>query len=62
MQKNTEIEICDFVTVVGGDRDGWSGILDNVFMQDGVEMFCVVDENHPEVFVYATEIKLFKKA
>lgn len=55
-----EIEIGDFVTIIGGDMDGWSGILDNVFTRDGVLTFAVVDESYPENFHYATAIKPLK--
>lgn len=57
-----EIEIGDFVTIVKGDNEGWTGILDNEFVRDGVVTFAIIDENENEVFCYATEIKLFKKA
>lgn len=57
-----EIEIGDFVTIVKGDNEGWTGILDNEFVRDDVVTFAIIDENENEVFYYATEIKLFKKA
>lgn len=59
---NTEIEIGDFVTIVKGENEGWSGILDNEFIKDGVIHFAVVGECNDDEFYYATEIKLLKKA
>lgn len=56
-----EIEIGDFVTIINGDNKGWTGILDNVFVQNGIETFAVIDENDVDVFYYATKIKLYKK-
>lgn len=54
-----EIEIGSFVTIVKGQNEGWSGILDNIFMKDGAETYAVIDENDDDVFYYATEIVAF---
>lgn len=61
MKKSLEIESGDFVTIVKGDNEGWTGVFDNEFVKDGVVMFAVIDECDGDVFYYATEIKLYKK-
>ena len=60
--KIEEIEIGDLVEIVKGDLVWFVGVLDNVFMRDGVETFCVVYPDSDDDFHYATEIKLIRKA
>lgn len=68
--KNDQIEIGDFVMIVKGvdngwpKNEGWIGILDNVFVKDGVTQYAVVSENYEndDIFYYAMEIKLYQKA
>ena len=57
-KKTVEIEPGDFVTIVKGENEGWTGVLDNEFVLDGVVTFAVVEG---EAFFYATEIKLYRK-
>jgi hypothetical protein len=58
MKKTLEIEVGDFVTIVKGENEGWTGILDTEFVHNGVVTFAVVEG---EDFYYATEIKLHSK-
>ncbi len=58
MTSHDDIEIGEIVTVVGGEFDGLSGTLDNVWMNDGIQTFTVVFDD--EEFAYATAIRRFK--
>ncbi len=59
----TEIQVGDLVEVVtnagGGSQTGigFVGLLDNVWTDNGVTKFTVVDCNREEEFAYALEIK-----
>ena len=59
-QKNIDIEIGDIVTVVGGEFDGLSGELINIWFDEGIEKYVVSFSDADEDFVYATAVKPFK--
>lgn len=54
-----EIEVGDFVTIIGGERDGLTGIYDNEFVRDGERLYVVTFGG--EDFAYAPAIRLYKK-